>query len=276
MNIKQQSGMTLIELMLAGVLGIVASYFIMNIMVASAKTSKLSEGIAQAQETGRLVMSWIKDSIVDAGYSSNYLQDINIPPILSLCNGNPAPPANNGNCTFDTDSNANGGDRLAIQRTAGGLTPSNRDIQTCTGEALAASIVNNQAKISDVYWIMPNTGDSDSSNDYQLWCVTYDENGVKQGTAQSIASGIESMQILIGETDNSGTNLHFVSPANVADWTKVIGVRIALLAREFGDNTLTSDTRSYGLLNSDPVTNTDQIARYVQNGTIWFPNTRKL
>ncbi|WP_430461669.1 PilW family protein [Thalassolituus sp. LLYu03] len=276
MSYRYQKGLTLIELMMASTLGLIASYFIMNIMITSARTAHLSEGISQSQETGRLVMSWLKDSVINAGYESNYLNEESPEPLMSVCTGATTPPADNANCIFDTDLNANAGDRLAIRRTAGGLNPSTRDIQTCGGEALAASIINGQEEVSDVFWVSLNTADTDTSNDYQFQCVTYDKDGNRLGTAQTIANGIESMQILVGIGDSEGNVTNFVSPSDVTDWKSVVGVRIALLAREFGNSTLEDERRIYGLLNSEPIEFKDRTARYVQNGTIWFPNSKKM
>lgn len=276
MNYSRQKGLTLIELMLASLLGVIVSYFIMNIMIASAKTSNLSEGTSQAQETGRLVMSWLSESIVNAGYNSNYLDDTDLPPVADLCTAATTPPTNGAHCTFQTDLNNTGGDRLAIRRKAGGLTPSARDTQTCTGAALPADIINNMDEVIDVFWISPNINDADTTNDYQLWCVSYRANGNRIGTAQSIAVGVESMQLLYGIGNTTGSVENFVSAEDVSNWKNVVAVRIAILAREFGNTTLTNDTRVYGLLDSTPVSYTDQTARFVQNGTIWFPNTKKM
>lgn len=276
MKFANQKGFTLIELMLASLLGIIISLLIMNIMMTSAKTANLSEGVSQAQETGRLIMSWTSDAVSNAGYNSNYLDDTDLAPVVELCTGAAVPPANNANCTFQTDLNATGGDRLAIRRKAGGATPATRDTQTCNGEALPADIINNMDEVIDVFWVLPNTTDSDLTNDHQLWCVSYRANGTPVGNAQSIANGVESMQILIGIGDSLGNVINFVSPDNVSNWQNVVAVRMAFLTREFGNSTLTNDTRVYGLLDSTPTIYKDQVTRYVQNGTVWFPNTKKM
>ena len=50
MKLRSQQGMTLIELMIAGVLGLIVAYFIMTIMMNSNRTSMISSGTAQAQD----------------------------------------------------------------------------------------------------------------------------------------------------------------------------------------------------------------------------------
>lgn len=275
---SRQSGMTLLELMIASSLGIILSYFIMNIMISSARTAAISEGIAQAQETGRLVMAWMNDSIINSGYNSNYLSNTSAGfyPVASLCSSNIIPPSNNAHCSFNSNTHTAGGDRLAVRRMTGGDTPSTRDLQTCGGETLSTTITNARNEVVDVYWVALNNTDADASNNYQLMCATYNGSGVIQGSVQAIANGIESMHFLVGIGSNAGETFRFVSPANVSNWSDVVAVRIALLVREFGDNTLTVDRRAYGLLDADPVIYNDGVARFVQNGTIWFPNTRKM
>ncbi|MBU2040270.1 PilW family protein [Thalassolituus sp. ST750PaO-4] len=279
MNRARQSGMTLIELMLAAALSVVISYFIMNIMITSARTASTAEGLSQAQETGRLVMAWLDKEIATAGYNSDYQSSISVAPLAELCTTAAVPPANSAHCTFETSSNNTGGDRLAIRRSTGGLTASQKDLQTCGGEALATSITDNMTPVIDVYWVEPNTGDTDPSNDYQFRCATYDEGGIRQGSAQTIANGVESMQLLVGVSDGSGSGsvVNFVSADKVADWSAVTAVRLAILTREFNENnTLPNDTRVFGLLDSTTAPYTDTIARYVQNGTVWFPNTKRM
>lgn len=279
MNRLQQRGMSLIELMIAAALSLVISYFIMNIMITSSRTSATSEGINQAQETGRLVMAWLNDEISIAGYKSDYKSTVIMPTVAERCSSNILPPNANAHCTFDTNSNDNGGDRLAIIRKTGGDNPSPKDLQTCNGETLPTSIKDSGEAVVDVYWVSPNTGNTDTSDDFQFRCVTYTENGAPIGTSQTIANGVISMQLLLGIDDGNGTGQmrQFVSADRVNDWNAVSAVRIALLTREFTENnTLSRAPRSYGLLDSTAKTFDDTIARYVQNGTIWFPNSKKM
>jgi len=277
MNIKRhQSGMTLIELMIAAALGVIISYFIMNIMVTSARSAGVAEGLAQAQETGRLVMAWMSEEVSIGGYNSNYLSGANdLNPVADLCTSGAIPPAIGAHCTFNANNNVTGGDRLAIQRTLGGLDSGPRDTRTCTGEAVDSALIDDQIEVIDVYWVRPNTADADVTNDNQLWCVTYDgNNGNVLGTAQSIANGVESMQILVGVGSDTGNVEHYETPSGTTDFSQVVALRIAILTRDFSGTTLDRDKRTYGLLDSDPVTYDDQVARYVQTGTIWFPNKK--
>ena len=274
---RRQSGMTIIELMIAAALGLVISYFVINIMVSSARNAGVSEGLAQAQETGRLVMAWMTEQTSVGGYDGNYLSGTGgIEPVAELCAGGAMPPAAGADCTFNSDNNTNGGDRIAIRRTAGGLNSGTREQTTCTAQALPAAMVSSGAEIVDVYWVLPNTADADTTNDFQLWCVTYDAGGNPIGAAQSIANGVESIQLLLGIGDNDGSIEHYEEPSGSTNYGRVVSVRIAILARNFSGTTLDRAERTYGLLNSTPVTYDDQVARYVQTGTIWFPNRKNI
>ena len=75
---------------------------------------------------------------------------------------------------------------------------------------------------------------------------------------------------------DSGDVEHYETPSAATDFSQVVALRIAILTRDFSGTTLDPDKRTYGLLDSDPVTYEDQVARYVQTGTIWFPNKKAI
>jgi len=264
----RQAGLTLVELMISVSLGLIISLFITNIMISSARTATTSEGITQAQETGRLTMSWLDNYLSKAGYNSNYLssESVSFFPLAKACTGSDAPPNNNAHCSFDSDVNTSGGDRIAIRRKAGGLNPADTDLKTCTDENLPASMINKQDEVIDVFWV---------SNE-QLFCVSYNEDGTKIGSAQSIANGVESLQFLVGVGNSEGNVERFISLSKVNNWNEVVAIRVAILTTEFGSNSIDLDDRTYGLLDSTPISHRDTVSRYIQNGTIWFPNTKNI
>lgn len=72
--------------------------------------------------------------------------------------------------------------------------------------------------------------------------------------AQAVALGIEDMQIEYGvDTTNDGTpNQYTTAPADVADWTNVMGVRTFLLARSTEDVNAVGGGKSYTLGQTSP------------------------
>jgi type IV pilus assembly protein PilW len=101
------------------------------------------------------------------------------------------------------------------------------------------------------------------------------------GAAQELIEGIESMQILYGE-DTAPTNGSadvYELPAAVGDWSRVVSVRVGLLARTPAETGQDVDGKTYSLLGdggtSDDYGNTsDKRQRRVFNSTIQVRNMR--
>lgn len=288
MRLQQQRGITLIELMVAGVLGVIITYFIFNIMITSTRTATQADGLAQAQENGRFVTSWLHGEIRRAGYTPDFT-DPRIQPFANTCaSGAPIPPANNGHCSFN--SNNADSDRIAIRRTyTTATTP--RDRQDCTGVDLSSTPPPSPPPPSppppppsdgdvlvDVYWVEPDTSaDPDNFSDV-LRCVTYLEiTGIRVAPAQVIANGVQGFQVLYGESTtpitNNRTNVtRYVNADEVTNWNNVYAARISVLTRSFLPTGLDQATRSYVLLDANPYTFDDRIARHIQGTTIYLPN----
>lgn len=275
-NLSAQKGLTLIELMITAVLGMVITYFVINILITSTRTANQSDGLAQAQENGRFILNWLSSEIRPAGYTTT-LGMKRIQPFADLCaNELPRPPANNADCTFQ--SHTANGDRIAVRREFTNETPRGR--RDCTGVDLAATRSNGDV-LTDVYWVerdfvAPGVNATDAYNDV-LRCVTYYD-GVPVAPAQVIASGIESLQVLYGlqrTTDTIESNVHrYASLNEVADidLNSIRSVRISILTRSFTVATLPPAQRSYILLDADPITVNDTIARNIQSTTIYLLN----
>ena len=136
-SIVKQRGVTLIELMIASLLSLLVAYFIMNIMITSTRTATASDGVSEAQETGRFVMSLLQAEAQRAGYQ-HVLNENTIEPFANLCAAGFAnlPPADNANCTFNSDAN-DSGDRIAIRWNFNPNSTLERNTQDCTGVNLA-------------------------------------------------------------------------------------------------------------------------------------------
>lgn len=298
-SIHKQKGINLIELMIASVLSIMISFFIIRIMTTTNQTSSRSEGIAQAQETSRFILSWLNSETKRAGFQS-ITTDPNSsslnPALANLCGvANTTPPANGGNCTLETTDAA--GDRLALRRTFSTTSPDPRDATDCTGVDLTgmAGLTNNVSVLTDVYWVElddtpPDTEEevlNGSGYNDVLRCVTYDENGIVISPAQTLASGIEGMQILYAKGQKANINglyvaddygaLEYQSADMLADFVSgaledIIAVRIAILTRSFSTTSLDPATRSYILLDGDSYTFDDRVARQILSTTISLKN----
>lgn len=278
MNLMKQRGMTLIELMVAAVLSLIIVFFITNIMLSSSRTALQSEGLAQAQENGRFILSWLQGNVRSAGlpYPNSETQE-RITPFADECSSSVIPPADNADCSFNSD-NSNVSDRLAVQRTFinDTILGNNSTKRDCSGTEIT-TIADGEI-ITDVYWVTTDANDSSGYNN-QLMCVTY-HNNKKVSNAQSIANGIDGMQVLYGVKSSADAEYRsnvnrFVSLSDLGanvDWTTIGAVRIAILTRSFNEQASSQNQRSYILLDAAPVTFDDSVSRHIQSTTIFLPN----
>lgn len=280
MNLNKQHGMTLVELMVAAALGLVIVFFITNIMINSSRTALQSEGLSQAQENGRFILSWLQGNVRSAGlpYPSSSSQE-RIQPFAEQCTGTDLPPADNADCSFDSDS-SNVSDRLAVQRTYINDTDIGNDAtkRDCSGAEISVAGITDGDTVTDVYWVQTDPRDT-SGYQNELVCVTY-YNHVKVSDAQVIANGIDGMQVLYGvrasEDNQYRSNINrFVSLEDLGsdiDWSTIGAVRIAILTRSFNEQATSRNKRSYILLDAAPVTFEDSVARHIQSTTVFLPN----
>ena len=126
------------------------------------------------------------------------------------------------------------------------------------------------------------SGNDNNGYDNELRCVTYnDDTGLAIGNAQSIATGIIGFQVLYGESDGPSPVLgseelknvnRYVNATAVNDWNNVLSVRFSILTRSFSETPNNPDRRSFVLLDGEPYTFDDQIARYPLTITVDLPN----
>lgn len=286
-SLKKQAGINLIELMIVGFLMVLVGFFVIKIMTSSNEAASRSEGVAQAQETARLTMEWLFESTARAGYpaSSNISgSQTRIQPFADLCTGSATPPEPGGNCTFESnDPNVN--DRIAVMRTYAALGDSDdaRDWVDCTGVDLnGVGLTSQDTILVDVYWVERNNGTDGDDYDDVLRCVTYNnETGTVLNPPQTIASGVEGLQVLYGidglspfPPDATPVISSYISADLIVDdqWNLVYAARVAILARGFSDHSLTQATRSYILLDANPYTFNDRVPRQIISSTIFLKN----
>ncbi len=272
----KQQGMTLIELMIAGVISIIIGLVVMQLMIGSNRASNRIDGMAQAQENARFTLTWLAKQVRHAGFNPE-LFGAAIQPVADLCTGaGVVPPANDAACTWEATDQA--GDRLAIRRKFRDTTDNTWDQFTCSGVDLAGLPgVDDESVIIDVYWVALNTsGGTDDEYDDVLRCASYLENSgadtILSGGVQTIASGIESFQVLYADPGAGSTNATRYVPADQATITDVTTIRIAILARAFSDAARVQGKRSYIVLDANPITLEDNTPRQILETTVFFPN----
>jgi type IV pilus assembly protein PilW len=295
MNYKNtQRGFTLVELMITLVLSLLVTYGMAQVLISSNQNSSSSDGVSQAQETARFVMTFLGRKIRNTGINS--ISDRTITSGSAMGCDVVDLNANNA-CSFNTDAGATeanitvapgvlSGDRLALswippskdetypEFSPGDPTPVFPSITTdCTGEGFPGFVP--ETMIINTFWV---SFDPDSGTN-SLFCQgrlfdTATLTVTATGDAQAIANGVEAMQFLYGEATNVASDdvTGYVNANEVNDWNRVFAIKVAVMTRSLGDITNSVSTKQYVMLDSDIYTFTDAINRQVFSSTFFIRN----
>ncbi len=206
-----QNGMTLIEIMIALLIGAFLLGGILQVFVGTKQTNRVQENLSRLQENGRFAMSFLAKDIRMAGY-----WDCLLPPTPSTDIGGTND--NVGVAGID-----DGTDKITLMG-AFAKTP----IAAC---GTAANTANSCTLDSD--------GSSVNCYTHASSTITYKiNNGALQKDADAVVEDIVNMQILYGaDTDADSTPNYYVAAGTAGlDMTKVVSIRITLTARTHDEN----------------------------------------
>lgn len=206
-----QAGMTLVEIMIALLIGAFLLGGVLQIFANSKKTYRMLEELSRLQENGRFGMDFLSRDIRMAGFWGCMI------------------PADED--IAGTEGSSGAPDSIVI-RAAFVRTPTNACGTNVTKAATVAC---------------PQTSDPTNIYADNTSIITYsiNSNALRRSTNcvssanADIVEGIENMQILYGEdTDPTPdyTANYYVSADNVTDMSKVVSVRITLTARSINGN----------------------------------------
>jgi len=237
-NKSKQIGLSLIEIMIALLIGAFLLGGILQIFIGSKQTYRMQQALSRLQENGRFAMSFLAKDIRMAGYWG----------CLS--------PSSPNNDIAGTDNNTaagidNGTDTITLKG-AFVLTPTG----TC-GTPVVTSAAYYTDPSSMIYYKINAS------------VLQQDTNNLHNG----LVEGIENMQILYGvDTSSDGTPNYYVPANNVTNpnWPNVVSIRISLLAVTLDDN-LTTQPQPY-TYNGATTTPTDRKIRRVFTSTIALRN----
>jgi type IV pilus assembly protein PilW len=212
-----ERGLTLIEMMIAILIGLFLTGGLLTLVQAMKRTSLNQSGLSQLQDNERMAMTLITDVIKSTGYYPN-------PVLNTLAASFPVKNYNaNANFTFAGQALVGTGALAAGSNiiTSRYLTTGNDNIINCTGNpsgvGVAATFVN--------------TFSLDGNGNLQ--CTLIVNNG--QPTTVPLISGISNMQIYYGVQTNGGAATNSVdtymdAPTVTAGnyWNSVKSIRITL------------------------------------------------
>ncbi len=297
---NKQQGFTLIELMIASLIGLIIMGGMMNLFITTNRSVALSDALSQNQETGRFTMDYLTKYIRLAGYSEDFT--IDSPPLFLMAGActagiETAEPKveyacseNNPRTGPNPEDRVVLGDRLAIPFVAS----ADAETRSCTGRAVGGP-VNGQQSLVNVFWVDNDTGEVDPLlNSYrELRCRTYsrDNNAWLDASSVSLITNVEGFEFQVGIAADK-TSKYASTYVNITtlqagalndgtpiDMNNVRSIRIALLTTSMDsldENKLQSNIRKriFGVLDAphDTYTFTDGSLRNIFSNTIELPN----
>jgi type IV pilus assembly protein PilW len=270
---NKQRGFTLIELMIASLIGLIVMGGLMNLFIVTNRSVALSDSLSKNQETGRFAMEYLTRFIRQSGYT----QDLTIGlPYLFVPYGQ-AGENNFVGCNTTKESlacSANNpddarGDRLSIPFT---VAPGNTE-RSCSGTNLPAN--TQRQYYVNVIWVS-NT----APHDRELRCRTYSTsiNDWVENSAVTVINNVELLEFQVGVALDETNNFagRYVSVDTLIDETllrMVRSIRISLLTTSLDANKSAKvntnvQARTYSLLDAPHFTVTDGNLRNIFSNTI--------
>ncbi|HCA26033.1 MAG TPA: hypothetical protein DEP32_17870 [Pseudomonas sp.] len=254
-----QQGLTLVELMIALLLGLLLSFAAIQLLVSNQRTFSLQEAVTGVNEDGQTVLRYIAADIRNAGRGGQ-IEGFVQPVVLALSvddsEGNPV-------AFQSTDGGANGNDVLVVSYLAQ---------RACQGADLTAGGANPEGEIVvNRYFVV----------DDSLWCASVRqlEGGGYAALAPNaveLISGVDSFQVLYGVDGSLNGEIgatRFVSATDLAAADSVVSIRVGLLLRS-SDTTLPvpAGGQTVSVLDQQVVTPEDRAIRRVFSTTAQVRN----
>ena len=258
--VRQQQGFSIIELMLAFVIGLIIAGSALQLMISNSRSARVNEYIATAQENGRHSLYIMSRELRRAGYRS----DAQTSPALPFYTGGCGRAST---CTYDGGGSAS--DQIAIQYEP--QVDSNSGVRRdCAG-----SLVQEGELTADVYYVAPDAANNNIST---LFCLGYDpESRTPRAPGRPLArvEGVERLQAVYGiGPSGSNTINQYISASAVSNWEMVRGIRVSVLVSGgVPSRVFDQRVRTYNLLNSGNASFDDQSPRYIYSTAVRLNNT---
>lgn len=266
----RQSGLTLVELMISITLGLLVVLAATALLVSSKTAYTSQDDGTRLQDSGRYALEIIGRALRQGAYESWDTGDGGAPIVTTSkmsanLSGLDAKKVSATSTAIDTPLTAPDGrsDVLAVRFFGSGSAgaPDNTMID-CAGMGISQPTSQSDADAGrgwSIFYV-----DTGISGEPELYCKTYPDGG-GSWTAQPIASGVESFQVLYGlDTDADHIPNQFVTATAInaldtaagvdntnTNWKKVVSVKVALLVRGTASSRSDSLTKTYDLFSAD-------------------------
>lgn len=261
MNINKQSGLTIVELMISLLIGVIIIFGLGVLINNANRVTLLTDSLSTPQENGRFIMSLLGKQIRQAGtdtvatapngglYSRETEMFFNCSD-TTLCNSNNVGPDKN--------------DILSIQ-----FTPNKNSLLDCTNKGLGINNVDELIdEIVNVFWVEGGS----------FYCRGYNKTmSLWISDKTELARNIDGLQVLYGESVpvvnkvNERQITKFVAADNITNWNTIIAVRIGLLIRS-SEEVLDPVEKKYFLLDGETYSYDDGAPRQIFVSTFALKN----
>lgn len=279
---RQQSGFSLVEMMVALTVSVVLLLGVSNVIISSSQSYGELTRSSQQLENGRYALQVLRDDIRHAGFYGEF-SDLKVPASMpnsctlsatALKDAMDAPVqgyAAAGTAPISCLPGYTGGDVLVIRRAstqvtaAASLQALNYYIQARSNEVIVdqgdvpgdfslkkkdgTTTADIRKYVVHIYYLR-NCSDCSGTGDGvpSLWRREI-QDSTGAFTSTPVAEGIENMQLRYGLDDNDdGTPDRYVAlPGSTAEWESVVAVEVNLLARSTEASPGFTDTKSYVL-----------------------------
>ncbi len=199
-----QRGFSLIELMVAMVLGVVLMLGVVNIFSSVRASTQLEQNLSRMQENGRFLMNFMLKELHEAGYAGPPGQELTLDPISKPSNG------------VTNDGGGTAADTIEVNYASD---------YNCAGTAQGFFAL----KTVSFSW-SPDVDPTANTSPGITWTCTF--NGVVEVNNQALADGVETFQVLYGEdTDDDSAPNQFVDAGSVANWNKVVSLEVGIIVQ---------------------------------------------
>lgn len=219
----RQAGFTLVEMMVAVTIGLVVMFGVTATFVNLKNTFKSQDKLGQLQDNERLALTFLTNSINEAGYYPDPKNASTITTSIAPATS-PASPGGTMPAAVGVFGTADGGSATTPESLQTAFaTVSTDGLISCIGTNYAGA---GTVTVRNIFYVDPSTN--------SLMCRVL-VNGLgtdtmtNGGTPQVLATGISKMAVMYGLAPAGTQQVNvYVTPANVPSWSTVKAVRITL------------------------------------------------
>ncbi|MGD2112584.1 MAG: PilW family protein [Gammaproteobacteria bacterium] len=216
----RQHGFTLVEMMIAVVIGLLLIAGTLSVYLGSKQGYRLASGLTLMQATGRATLDLLTRDIMLAGFPQAAGIEAVVP-----------------GTGFTEDGGGSNSDRITVHY---------QSSVDCLNSAGGTPVYADGMQYAKNRYFVQNGN---------LMCEALaEDNTVVQ--AGVMVEGIENLQILYGEdhdaTDGVTNATRYITAGNVTDWDNVVSVRIGIIVASRDNIATTDDTSTFSLIGQAP------------------------